>query len=110
MNIFAKHITLNKVLFVSVLSTRATARCLYDEAMRTSKKKIILDFQDIEFASRSFMDEINYLINNQDQKEFIKVNMNDQVMKMNELVQKPASKEEWDSENKEYEDSEIVTI
>ena len=74
------------------------------------KKNIILDFQDIEFASRSFMDEINYLISSQDKKEFAKVKMNDQVMKMDDLVQMPVSKEEWISEDNQYEDSEVVTL
>lgn len=110
MNIFAKHIALKKVLSVSVLSTRATARYLYDEAIRTSKEKIILDFQDIEFASRSFMDELNYLISSQEKKEFTKIKMNDQVRKMDELVQRPVSKEEWISDDNQFEESEVVTF
>ena len=110
MNTSAEHISLAKVLSVSVLSTRATARYLFDEAMRISKKIIILDFQGIEFASRSFMDEINYLISSQDQKEFTMVNRNDQVKKMDELVQKPVSSEEWDFEDNRFESTEILSI
>ena len=56
------------------------------------------------------MDEINYLISSQDKKEFAKVKMNDQVMKMDDLVQMPVSKEEWISEDNQYEDSEVVTL
>lgn len=87
MNIFAKHIDLAKVLDVSVLSNRATARHVYESKIEKSwSPKIRLDFRGIDFASRSFLDELNHHLTEKKFTSFEKVNMNEQILKMDELV------------------------
>ena len=83
-------INIQKYLQVSVLSNRSTAKVLLDEALKNKNTSIVLDFADIEFASRSFLDELNYLINENDDKSFVKINMTNQLQKMDYLVQKPS--------------------
>lgn len=106
MSLFAKHIDLAKVLDVSVLSNRATARYLFENKIEKSlSPKIRLDFKDVEFASRSFLDELNYHLK---EKRFVsieKINMNDQVLKMDHLVRRDKNtiKSNFRSENKERE-------
>lgn len=41
------------------LATRQIARELADTLMHSTEKQITLDFSDIEYASRSFFDELN---------------------------------------------------
>lgn len=43
----------------SSLIARQAARELFDTISRTSQTEIILDFKNIDFASRSFFDELN---------------------------------------------------
>ncbi|MEQ8524353.1 hypothetical protein [Gracilimonas sp.] len=87
MNIFAKHIDLSKKLNVSVLSNRATARTLYNkEIKKTLYPNVVIDFKDIEFASRSFLDELNSLLAEKRFSNIHKMNMNHQVSKMDKLV------------------------
>lgn len=87
MSTSANHINLSRFLSLSVLGNRATARLLAKEIDQAGGEHITLDFSDIEFASRSFMDELNGRIGQREHIKVDKVNMNDQVSKMDELVQ-----------------------
>ncbi|MEX2403972.1 MAG: DUF4325 domain-containing protein [Balneolales bacterium] len=106
---FTKHINIQKVLLVSVLSTRATARTLFHDVIRNYKNrnKFKLDFKHIEFASRSFIDELNSLIVNHPHISFKKVNMNKQVKQMDELVHNK-NDYAWEYNNKH--ESDLVVI
>lgn len=70
-----------------MLGNRATARLVVDKIGQMGTEPTTLDFSDIEFASRSFMDELNGRIGQREHMRVMKVNMNDQVSKMDELVQ-----------------------
>lgn len=87
-----KCINISHILEVSVLATRATARRLFSEQIEQSpSNNFELDFSGVEFASRSFMDELNLLV--QDHSYSIhKINMNRQVQQMDKLVQKKDKK------------------
>ncbi len=54
-----KNILLTETFRSSSLITRQAARELFDIISKSEDKKIILDFNKIEFASRSFFDELN---------------------------------------------------
>ncbi len=54
-----KMILLTETFKSSSLITRQAARELFDIISESEDKKIILDFNKIEFASRSFFDELN---------------------------------------------------
>lgn len=54
-----KIILLTEIFKSSSLITRRAARELFDVISESEDKKIILDFNKIEFASRSFFDELN---------------------------------------------------
>lgn len=87
MSTFTKNIKIRNLLAVQVLSTRSTAHRLLNEITKmSSRKHFQLDFNDIAFASRSFMDELNVLAT-QNEITFDKVNMNEQIQKMAQLVQ-----------------------
>lgn len=88
MSIFDKHIKLKKVFEVTALNNRATAKRLVERIENSWANTVILDFADIEFASRSFLDELNSHLSHID-KEIKKVNMNSSVKEMDKLVQKP---------------------
>lgn len=86
MTLFTKNIKLRDLLNVQVLSTRSTARKLFDEVIKkSSSQHFRLDFKDIAFASRSFMDELNVLAMKLN-VTFQEVNMNEQIKKMAQLV------------------------
>lgn len=112
MTIFAKHIDLQSALSVDVLSTRATARSLESEinSFFNFSRSVTLDFEGIEFASRSFMDELNIIIRENDQADVTKVNMNEQVRKMDELVKRSSKKRSWETMRSEPGQSEMMTI
>ncbi|MGK7371020.1 MAG: STAS-like domain-containing protein [Candidatus Halalkalibacterium sp. M3_1C_030] len=88
MSIFDKHIKLKKVFEVTALNNRATAKRLVERIENSWANTIILDFTDIEFASRSFLDELNSHLPHID-KEIKKIHMNASVKEMDKLVQKP---------------------
>lgn len=88
MSIFDKHIKLRKVFQVTALNNRATARKLVEKINRSWANTVILDFEYIEFASRSFLDELNSHLPHID-KEIKKVKMNASVKEMGKIVQKP---------------------
>lgn len=88
MSIFDKHIKLAKVFDVTALNNRATARKLVKKIKNAWSDTIFLDFTDIDFASRSFLDELNAYLSHID-KEVKKANMSPTVRKMDKLVQKP---------------------
>lgn len=89
MSIFDKHIVLGEFLNVSLLSTRATARELMKQ-IKTLRLSVVLDFEDIEFASRSFMDELNILVKESRWTRYTYVHMNEQVRRMKNLVERSA--------------------
>lgn len=112
MTIFAKHIDLQNALSVDVLSTRATARSLESEinSFFNLSRSVTLDFEGIEFASRSFMDELNIIIRENDRVDVKKINMNEQVGKMDELIQSSSKKRSWETPRSESGQSEMMTI
>jgi hypothetical protein len=87
MSTSVKKIEIKKILEVEVLALRATARRLLNEEVRNSSyTKFKLDFRGIEFASRSFMDELNALLKENSVCTFKKINMNEQIQQMDHLV------------------------
>ncbi|MCH8549755.1 MAG: STAS-like domain-containing protein [Balneolaceae bacterium] len=84
-----KKILVRNALSASIMSTRATARVLFNLAMEAKCKIVELDFSNIEFASRSFLDELNCLIENQSEISVRKTNLNEQVEKMEKVVKSP---------------------
>lgn len=104
---FAKRINIYEVLSVNILATRPTARILLYRAMeRYTNKKIKLDFKSIEFAARSFMDEMNIIIKKHPERVFYKTNMNDQVQKMDNLVLNAKRRDMWDDHSPEQPETE----
>lgn len=73
-------------------------------------RSVTLDFEGIEFASRSFMDELNIIIRENDRADVKKINMNGQVRKMDELVQSSSKKRSWETMQSESSQSEMMTI
>lgn len=109
-NLFIKRINLQRDFGVSSLSTRATAKKLINRIESSWVNTVVLDFSDIEFASRSFLDELNshlpHIV-----KEIKKINMSSSVKEMDELVQKPKdhSKAAF-SNSKATSESELLTF
>lgn len=56
------------------------------------------------------MDELNIIIRENDQADVTKVNMNEQVRKMDELVQRSSKKRSWETMRSEPGQSEMMTI
>lgn len=110
MTIFSKHINLNEELLVKILSNRSTARRLFNETQKTLWRKVILDFDKIEFASKSFLDELNALIEEQNEKTYVKENMSEEVQKMEQLVQHSQDKKLWDSQKEASKRADTVVI
>ncbi|MDR8391498.1 STAS-like domain-containing protein [Aliifodinibius sp. S!AR15-10] len=110
MSIFDKHINLRKEFDVSALNNRATAKKLVKRIESSWVNTVVLDFSDIEFASRSFLDELNSHLPHID-KEVKMTNMNSSVREMDELVQKPKdhSKAAF-SNSKATSESELLTF
>jgi hypothetical protein len=97
------------MLNVGVLAARATARRLFREQIEeSSSDSFKLDFNGIEFASRSFMDELNLLIKDHSYRVH-KINMNSQVQQMDELVQK-TDKEKSRPKNSNASSADVVTL
>lgn len=110
MNLFAKHIFIYELLNVSVLSNRATARALFNQEIKNSYAiSFNIDFKNIEFASRSFLDELNYHLSTKKFCSINKLHMNDQVTRMNELVQRKSHKNEFERLNNDSA-TEFVTL
>lgn len=81
-------ISLSDLFKSSSLIARQAARELFDIVSKTSQIEIVLDFKNIDFASRSFFDELNSQsgkINLLGKKvEFI--NLNENLKKLLEMV------------------------
>jgi len=60
----AKRIKLNEVFASSSAITRQAAREIFDMISRLPEQEVVLDFENVNFASRSFFDE---LLSKQDQ-------------------------------------------
>jgi hypothetical protein len=104
-----KYIEIRRILDVSVLSTRATARYLFNkEIKKYSQDSFKLDFKGIEFASRSFMDELNLLIKKYSLAVH-KINMNSQIQQMDELVL-TTEQSQFFTENKSFSSANVVTL
>jgi hypothetical protein len=110
MTIFSKHISLSEELSVKILSNRSTARLLFDKTQKTFWSEVILDFTEIEFASKSFLDELNALIKQQDEKTYAKENMAEEVKKMDELVQHSQDEKPWNSQEESNKKADMVAI
>ncbi len=110
MSIFDKHINLQKEFDVSALNNRATAKKLVKSIQSSWVNTVVLDFSDIEFASRSFLDELNSHLPHIE-KEVKKTNMNASVREMDELVQQPNRQAHSPLNNSEsYSESELLTF
>lgn len=67
------------------LTTRSLAKQVFEDLMQMSSSEQVLDFSDIEFASRSFMVQLySMLAKQRSQARFI--NMNDNVEQMYQLA------------------------
>jgi hypothetical protein len=110
MSISANHIDLNKKLSVNILSNRSTARLLFNMTQKVQSNKIIFDFGNIVFASKSFLDELNALIKEHDTKIYLKENMSDEVQKMDQFVQRSQVKEQRDFKKESNKTADIVAI
>jgi 6-pyruvoyl-tetrahydropterin synthase len=110
MNTSDKCINVSKFLSVSVLGNRATARFLIDEIKEMNASNMILDFSLVKFASRSFMDELNAKIKEDKDTTYSKVNMNEQVAKMDQLVQDKENRNFWSSDESKPENIKVVTM
>lgn len=106
MSIFDKHINLKKVFNVTALNNRATAKRLVKRIEKSWANTVILDFSEIDFSSRSFMDELNSHLPHIN-KEVKKTNMNPSVKEMDELVQRP---QEVNSNSTTASEPELITF
>ncbi|MBU3925445.1 hypothetical protein KJ854_05970 [Patescibacteria group bacterium] len=83
-----KIINLAEIFNSSSLITRQTARELFNIIARSDENKIVLDFNKIKFASRSFFDELNNEMNKiallGKEAEF--VNLDENIAKLYKLV------------------------
>lgn len=70
--------------FAKKLGMRTTAKKLFDDIQ--SEKKVVLNFQDVEFMSRSFAQEYIFQKYNSD-IEIIEKNMNDSVKGLLDVVE-----------------------
>lgn len=105
-----KHIDLSQYLEVTVLSNRATARTLIKHIQTLDQENIQLDFSDIEFASRSFMDQLNSEIKDLEQISVELINMNDQVSQMYTLVREKPSEDFWADEKPDKGDADLISM
>lgn len=81
----SKTIDLKEYLKSTSLVTRQSVRDLFDMIEKSEDKIIILDFQDMEFASRSFFDELNDKQSKSNKKvEFVNLNLD--LQKLSEFV------------------------
>lgn len=83
----------NKFVNSTSLATREIAREVCEEIEKMSAKQIILDFSNIEYASRSFFDELNNRLDNiirHKKVEIIHLNKNLNVLY--QLVRTPKTK------------------
>lgn len=104
-----KTIHVRSILDVSTVATRATARRLFKEQIkRSSADSFVLDFEGIEFASRSFMDELSLLIKDHSYN-IRKINMNSQVQQMDELVQEK-DKEHFRPKDRNASSADVLTL
>ncbi len=110
MSISAERINVSDFLSVTVLSNRATARSLVNEIMEMNKNKAKLDFVDVEFASRSFMDELNSKIREFSHIKFSKINMNNQISKMDSLVQDKKNRKSWIDRSENRDDADLIAM
>ena len=108
MNTSDKHIILQELYGTNALSTRAAARELMDRIKSSEAQSILLDFRNIRFASRSFMDELNAHLSEMS-LDATKTNMNTSVRKMDELVQQPRTSEET-NEPDDHPESEVLSF
>lgn len=85
---FQNQINLADVFKSSSLISRQAARELFEIISREQSSEIILDFKDINFASRSFFDELNSQHNkiNLLGKKVEFVNLNENLTKLLEIV------------------------
>lgn len=83
-----KMILLTETFKSSSLITRRAACELFDIISESEDKKIILDFNKIEFASRSFFDELNSKMSKIKLlgKNIEMVNLNENLAKLYEIV------------------------
>ena len=81
-------INLSELFKSSSLVARQAARELFTMISKTSQTEVILNFKDIDFASRSFFDELN---SQQSKirllgKKIIFINLNENLKKLLEMV------------------------
>lgn len=106
-----KVISLTEIFNSSSLITRQTARELFDIIAKSDEKKIILDFNKIEFASRSFFDELNNEMSKIALlgKEVEFINLNESIAKLYKMVI-DASKSKSSISYSSVSKAEVITI
>ena len=82
----SKTIILKEYLKSTSLVTRQSVRDLFDMIQKSNDKVIILDFKDMEFASRSFFDELNEKQSKLLDKKVEFINLNPDLQKLSEFV------------------------
>lgn len=85
-------IHLNQFAHSSSLTTRQMARELFEEIKMSGEKKVVLDFKDIQYASRSFFDELNSKISilKRREKQVQCIHLNRSLNQLQRLVIKAA--------------------
>lgn len=100
-------INVGKFFSLRSLATRAAARTLIVEVQAASQP-VVLDFQEIDSVSRSFVDELNAFLASTKQKVQL-LNLNDNLEQMLAIVRKTArrkSRVTYDS----LADAELLTL
>lgn len=86
------------------LALRSNADVLFDSVKKSKEDKVILDFQDIKFMSRSFCQQ--YLLRKKECKKKIEeINIADDVAKMFDTVKNQRSESQFNAK-----DFEIIEV
>lgn len=106
-----KTIKLSEKYNSSSLITRQAARELFIAIAETKEERIILDFSNIEFASRSFFDELNSQMNKANLlgKNIKLISIDENIKKLYDLVVK-ASKSKTSISYSSVANADVITI
>lgn len=85
MTMSSRKIKLSRVM--KMLALRSNADFLFDSIDKSKEKKIILDFSEIQFMSRSFAQQY-FLRKKQSSKKVTEINVPKNIAKMFDLVKK----------------------
>lgn len=106
-----KIINLGEIFNSSSLITRQMAREIFNIIAKSDENKIVLDFNKIEFASRSFFDELNNEMSKITLlgKEVEFINLNESIEKLYKMVV-DASKSKSSISYSSVSKAEVITI